>query len=99
MTWLFITKLWALSVRRPRSLNISLETTGPTEAKFHMESPWDGEREFIQTVLVTSSRWSPCPYMVETLNTLLLRNQRADDLETWYAASGVRILDVPSLLK
>ena len=30
-----------LSVRRPHSLNISSETTGPIEAKFHMESPWD----------------------------------------------------------
>ena len=33
------------------------------------------------------------------IKPFLLRNQRADDLETWYAASGVRILDVPSLLK
>ena len=30
------------SVRRPHSLNIiSSETTGPIEARFHMESPWD----------------------------------------------------------
>ena len=34
--------------------------------------------------------------MVKTLNNLLLWNQKADDLETWYAASGARIL--PSLL-
>ena len=31
------------------------------------------------------------------LKNLLLRNQMADDLETWYASSGVRVL--PSLLK
>ena len=31
-----------LSVCRPHSLNISSETTGPFEAKFHVESPWDG---------------------------------------------------------
>ena len=31
------------SVRRPHSLNIfSSETIRPFEAKFHMESPWDG---------------------------------------------------------
>ena len=31
------------SIHRPHSLNIcSSETTGPIEAKFHMESPWDG---------------------------------------------------------
>ena len=30
------------SVCRPHSLNISSETTGQIEAKFHKESPWDG---------------------------------------------------------
>ena len=38
------------------------------------------------------SRWPPCPYMVKTLKNLLLWNQKADDLETWYAALGARIL-------
>ena len=33
-----------LSVCLPHSLNIS-ETTGPIEAKFHMESPWEGGDE------------------------------------------------------
>ena len=43
-----------------------------------------GERKFLQMVLVTWQRWSPCPYIhvVKTLKTLLLRNQKADDLET-----------------
>ena len=44
-------------------------------------------------VLVT---W-PCPCMVKTFKNLLLRNQKADDLETWYTASGARVL--PSLFK
>ena len=35
--------------------------------------------------------------MVETLKNLFLRNQKADDLETWYAALGARVL--PSLFK
>ena len=56
-----------------------------------------GERKFVQTVLVTWRRWPPYPYMVKTLKNLLLRNQKADDLETWYAASGARVL--PSLFK
>ena len=37
------------------------------------------------------------PYMVKTLKNLLLWNQKTDDLETWYAASGAQIL--PSLFK
>ena len=36
-------------------------------------------------------------YLVKTLKNLLLRNQKADDLETWYAASSAQVL--PSLLK
>ena len=51
-----------------------------------------GKRKFVQMVLVTWPIWPPCPYMVKTLKNLLLRNQKADDLETWYAASGARVL-------
>ena len=56
-----------------------------------------GERKFVQTVQVTWPRWPSCPYMVKTLKNLLLRNQKADDLGTWYAALGARVL--PSLFK
>ena len=37
------------------------------------------------------------PYMVKTLKNLLLWNQKADDVETWYAAYGAPVL--PSLFK
>ena len=30
--------------------NIFSETTGPIEAKFHLEPPWDRRRKFIQMV-------------------------------------------------
>ena len=53
--------------------------------------------KFVQTVLVTWPRWPPSPNMAKTLKNLLLRNQKADDLETWYAQSGARVL--PSLFK
>ena len=51
-----------------------------------------GERKFVQTVQVAAT-----PIYVKTLKNLLLRNQKADELETWYAASGARVL--PSLFK
>ena len=54
-----------------------------------------GERKFIQMVEVTWPRWPPCPYTVKTLKHLLFRNKKADDLETWYSASGAWVL--PSL--
>ena len=49
--------------------NIFSETTGPTEAKFHVEPPWDRGRKFIKMVqagvqvicccsLLSTSRWA-----------------------------------------
>ena len=35
-------------------------------------------------------------YKVKSLKNILLRNQKADDLETRYAASGARVLPVCS---
>ena len=43
-------------------------------------------------VCSNSPRWLPCPYTVKTLKNLLLRNQKANDLETWYAPLGARVL-------
>ena len=55
-----------------------------------------GEQKFVQTVRVTRPRWPPRPYIVKTLKNLL-RNQKADDLESWYVALGAPVL--PSLFK
>ena len=51
-----------------------------------------GEQKFVQTVQVTWPRWPPWPYMVKTSKNLLLQNQMASDLETWYAVLGARVL-------
>ena len=51
-----------------------------------------GEQKFAQMVLVTWPRWPPLPYMVKTLKNLLLWNPKADDIETWYASWGARVL-------
>ena len=51
-----------------------------------------GEWKFVQTVYVTWPVWPPCPYMVKTLKNLLLWNQKANDLESLYAASGTQVL-------
>ena len=42
-------------------------------------------------VQVTWPRWPPCPYMLKSFKNLLLWNLKADDLETWYAASRTRV--------
>ena len=58
------------SVVRPSSTFSNVffsETTGPIEAKFHVEPPWDRERKLVRGVQVTRPRWPPCLYMVKTL--------------------------------
>ena len=76
----------------------SLETAWPIEAEIHVETPWDG-----RTKVCSNGPghiwpiWPPCSYMVKTVKNLLLWNQEADDLETWFVASGARVL--PSLFK
>ena len=80
------------SVVRPHSLNVSSETTGPIKVKFHIELLWDGG------IKVWSHDQDGCHAHVEKKTQKnLLRNQKADDLETWYAALAARVL--PSLFK
>ena len=69
----------------------SSENTRLIEAKFHVEPPWDGGTE------VCSNGPGHMTIYGKNLKNLLLRNQKTDDLETWYATSGARVL--PSLLK
>ena len=49
-----------------------------------MESPWDGGTKVCSNSPGHMTRWPPClyMYMVKTLKNLLLRNQKADALET-----------------
>ena len=75
----------------------SSKTTGPIEAKFHMEPPWDGGTKYCSNGPDHMTKMAAMPTYGKNLKNLLLRNQKADDLETWYAASGARIL--PSLIK
>ena len=57
-----------------------------------------GEQKFVQIVQVTWPRWLPCPYMVKKWKIVfLLWNQKADDLESLYAALDTRVL--PNLFR
>ena len=53
--------------------------------------------QFIYMFRITWPRWLPSPNMVKKNKNLLLRNQEADDIETWYTASGTEVL--PNLFK
>ena len=85
-------------VCRPHSLNIfSSETLGQSKSNFIWSLHGMGERKFVQMKQVTWTSWPPYPYMVKTLKNHLLRNQKADDIETWCAALSAWVL--PSLYK
>ena len=77
----------------PTYLNIfSSETTGPIEAKFHMEPPWVGETHVCSNGPGHTSRMAAMPIYGKKLKNLVLRNLKADDLETWYAVLGAQVL-------
>ena len=68
----------------------SLETATPIEVKFHVEPPWDGGMKVRSNGLCLMTK------MVKTFKHLNW-NQKANDLETWYAALVTR--ELPSSFK
>ena len=61
--------------------NISSETTGPIEAKFHMEPPWDGRTKVCSNGAVHMTKMVAMPLYGKNIKNLLLQNQKADNLE------------------
>ena len=74
-----------------------LETAKLIEAKFHVEPPWDGGMKLCSNGPDHMTSMAAMPIYGKTLKNLLLWNQKADDLESWYIASGARVL--PNLFK
>ena len=87
----------------PRSLRFIfsnfffLETARPIEAKFHVEPPWDVGNERLFKSPCHMTNMAAMLINGKNLKNLLLWNQTADDLESWFAASGTRVL--PNLFK
>ena len=69
----------------------SLQTAWSIEAKFHVEPPWDGGTKVCSHGPGHKTNMAALPSMVKTFKNLLW-NQKADDLESWYSASGTRVL-------
>ena len=58
-------------------LNIfTSETTGPIEAKFYMNSPWDGRTKVCSNGPGHITKMAACPYMVKTLKIFLSETKR-----------------------
>ena len=75
----------------------SSETTGPIEAKFHMEPPWDGGTKVCSNGPGHMTKMAAMPIYGKHLKKSSSQEPKADDLENCYAASGARVL--PSLFK
>ena len=74
----------------------SSETTGPIEAKFHVEPPSDGGMKVSSNGPGHVTKMAAMPIYGKTLQNLLW-NQKAYDFETWNIASDARVL--PNLFK
>ena len=59
------------------------ETTGPIEAKFHMEPSWDGGTIICSNGPGHMTKMAAMPIHDKNLKKSSFRNQKADDLETW----------------
>ena len=57
-----------------------------------MEPPWDGGMKDCSNGPGHMANMAAMPIYGKKLKTLLLWNQKANDLESWYAASGTRVL-------
>ena len=53
-----------------------------------MESLWDGGTKVYSNGPGHMTKMAAMPIYGKNLKNLLLLNQKADDLEAWYAASG-----------
>ena len=83
----------------PRSLKLNilkLKNTRSFEAKFHMEPPWDVRMKLFKCSGSHDQDGFQALYTVKIFKNPL-HNQEADNLETWYTASGTQVL--PNLFK
>ena len=57
-----------------------------------MKFPWDRGTKVCSNGPGHMPKMAAMPIYGKNLKNLLLRNQKADDLESWHAASGARVL-------
>ena len=71
----------------------SSETTGPIETEFHVEPPSDGlMKVYLNRLGQMTNMAAVAMYHGKDLKSLLLWNQQADDLESWHASFGTRVI-------
>ena len=77
---------------------VSLETARLIGVKFHVKPPWDEGTNIYSNAPGYMTNMAAMPiYSKKNFKNRLLWDQKADDLESWNAASGSRVL--PNLFK
>ena len=72
--------------------SFSSETTGSFEAKFHVESPWDGRWKICSNGPRHMKSMTVVPIYDKNLKQSSSPEPKSHDLETWYAASSAQVL-------
>ena len=72
----------------------SSETTWSAEAKFHMEPPRDRGTKVCSNGPRHMINMAAMPIYGKSLKNLFTWNQKADDLESWFAALGTQVLPI-----
>ena len=75
----------------------SLETARLTVSKFYMEPPWDEGMKVNTNGLCHMTKMAVMPMYGKTCKNPVFLNQKADDLEIWYATLVTQVL--PNLFK
>ena len=86
--------LGPMSLRFTFSNFFSLETSWQIKATFHVKTPWDKGMKVCSNGLGDITNMAAMPIYDNNHKKNILWHQTADDLESWYAASGI-----PSLFK
>ena len=66
----------------------SSETTGPIKVKFHMELLWDGGTKVCSNGPGHMTKMAAMAIYGKNLNKSSSPDQKANDLEPWYASLG-----------
>ena len=90
LTFNFSDKVAHIEVPSTHQNIVSLETTRPFELKFHMTTPYDRSAKIYTKSTGHMTKMATTPiYGKNLFKCLLLWNQRANGLGTWYVALGM----------
>ena len=62
---------------------------GPIELKFHVKTPYDKLAKIYTKYVGTLTKMTAMPIYGKTFKNLLLQNQKAFDIGTWYVVLGM----------